>query len=116
MSVDAATLKKSYAELRSSMVEVLFRLDPMGIAFSGDDATELGVEANYDEYSPEVDSILPRLKEARSEEDVSHIVREEFVKWFGPISVEEFSKPVYIEIRNEIWRLWMASLLSRPSM
>jgi hypothetical protein len=97
------------------MVEVLFRLDPMGIAFEGDEATELGVEANHDEYSPEVDSILPRLRTAKSEDDVSSIVREEFTKWFGPISVEEFSKPVYVEIRSEIWRLWTASPLSRQN-
>ncbi len=71
---------KQREELRSRnplafelLSNILFTEDPMCINF----------EINTDEYEPEVGTILPRLRECRSAEDVRRVVYEEFVRWFG---------------------------------
>lgn len=106
MSPEHKQLSTKYTTLYASMVELFFHLDPMGIAFDDEDS-EFG--PNYDEYSPEVGTILPRLKETRSEADVFAVIREEFSKWFGPLSVSEFDRPVYAELARETWKLWNES-------
>jgi len=65
-------LKRAYGAAYARLSDILFREDPIGINF----------DENTDEYEPEVDTILPRLRDAHSEEDVRGIVHEEFVKWF----------------------------------
>jgi len=70
--MNRAEIKALYRELYSEVEEILFKIDTMGINF----------EDNTDEYDPEVDTILPRLKYAKSEEDVHEIVYEEYVRWF----------------------------------
>jgi hypothetical protein len=106
MSPEQKQLKQKYASLDARMVELFFRLDPMGIAFDGEDSA---FGPNYDEYSPEVGTILPRLKETQSEADVFSVIREEFSKWFGPLSISEFDRPVYVELSRETWKLWNES-------
>lgn len=87
-------LKKNYRELYQSVSEVLFRHDPIGINF----------ETNDDEYEPEVDTILPRLKNCDCAEDVLDVVHEEFIKWFDEDIADD--KKTYEEIAKEIWDLW----------
>ena len=82
--------------------EILFRHDPIGINF----------EDNRDEYDPEVDTILPRLKEARDADDVQSIVYEEFVRWFDEKIAGKKSNVVYKNISLEIWEAWVK--FSRP--
>lgn len=67
-----ADLKRAYGAAYARLSEILFREDPIGINF----------EENTDEYEPEVGTILPRLRDACSVDDVRQIVHEEFVKWF----------------------------------
>lgn len=67
-----ADLKRAYGEAYARLSDILFSEDPIGINF---------VE-NTDEYEPEVGTILPRLRDTRSADDVRQIVHEEFVKWF----------------------------------
>lgn len=82
-----------YAEVE----KILFRVDPIGINF-GD---------NFDEYAPEVGAIIPRLDDARSEDDVRCIVHEEFVQWFGAEIAGAASRQVYKDAAKEIWQAWL---------
>ena len=87
-------LKRQYNKLYLEVEQILFRHNPIGINF----------ETNSDEYDPEVNTILPRLKDANNEEDVLNIVYEEFIKWFDPETTG--AKDSYKEIANEIWTAW----------
>jgi hypothetical protein len=90
-------LRAEYGELFDSTAALLFRHDPIGINFDGE---------NTDEYEPEVETILPRLRSCHSAEDVLQVVHEEFVRWFD--SGTAGSPERYQEIASEIWRLWQA--------
>lgn len=87
-------LKRAYAGLFDAVTELLLRHDPIGINFG----------CNADEYEPEVGSILPRLKECSSAEDVQRIVHEEFVRWFDAATAGDASR--YEPIAEELWELW----------
>lgn len=89
-------LRQNYKRLYSKVEEILFRHDPMGI--------NLG--ENTDEYDPEVSTILPRLKEAKSETDVHAILYEEFVHWFGADTVGNEDSEIYKGTAKEIWTAW----------
>ena len=91
---DRARLRREYGTLYDVVAEILFRHDPVGINF----------ETNTYEYEPEVDTILPRLRDCRSVEDVTEVVQQEFVYWFG----EEIAGPKegFREAAEEIWRVW----------
>jgi hypothetical protein len=82
-----------YQRLVDELERLLYRHDPIGIAF-GD---------NPDEYSPEAGTIAPRLAEAQSVEDVLRVVHEEFVRWFDDDTVGTPSR--YQTIAEEIWAL-----------
>lgn len=84
-------LKREYRELYDEVLEILFRNDPIGINF----------EINIDEYEPEVSTILPRLKEARSPEDLQKIIHQEFVRWFDADIAGSRAK--YARIAREVW-------------
>ena len=68
-----AALRQRFGSLYDFILGLLFEVDPIGINF----------ETNADEYEPEVDTILPRLEEGKTVEDLQRIVHEEFVRWFG---------------------------------
>ena len=59
-------------ELFEAILEILFRYDPIKIC---------NHTAGASEYSAEVNTILPRLENAKSVEDVHKIIYEEFVRW-----------------------------------
>ncbi|HMS87788.1 MAG TPA: hypothetical protein PKE56_05060 [Acidimicrobiales bacterium] len=73
--------------------ELLFRHDPIGLNF----------EDNTDEYLAEAESICLRRHEARTPEDLQHIMREEFVHWFD----ERLAGPAdrYRPIAEEAWQI-----------
>jgi hypothetical protein len=72
--------------------EILFRHDPMRI----------NAGSNTDEYDPEVGTILPRLKQCRSAQEVQEVVYEEFESWFGiPGEQAKYCRP-----SQEIWSAW----------
>jgi hypothetical protein len=88
-------LKAEYGALFDAVTAILFRHDPIGIAF----------ENPYgDEYEPEAGTILPKLRSCRSGEDVLLVVHQEFVRWF----YEDTAGPRegYAKIASEIWELW----------
>lgn len=88
-------IKQQYGQLYLDIEEILFRYDPVGINF----------KENTDEYDPEVDTILPRLKDAKSVDDVHDIVYEEFVKWFEQVAGDK-NQDSYIRASWEIWGAW----------
>ncbi|MBC7933623.1 MAG: hypothetical protein H7Z38_23935 [Rubrivivax sp.] len=87
-------LKREYGTLFDVLTEILFRHDPIGIGF----------EENRDEYDLEAETILPRLWQCQSVEDVTEIVHQEFQDWFTPEVAG--AKEKYIEIAEDIWRVW----------
>ncbi|HVV17423.1 MAG TPA: hypothetical protein VHH90_09495 [Polyangia bacterium] len=68
-----AAIRRQFGNLYDFLLALLFEVDPVGINF----------ETNADEYKPEVDTILPRLRDGQSVDDVQRIIHEEFVRWFG---------------------------------
>jgi hypothetical protein len=84
-------LRHEYGHIYDRISELLFAWDPKGINF-GD---------NTDEYEPEVDTILPRLRTCKSAEDVQRVVFEEFCRWFG----EDEAGPLamYERTGHDIW-------------
>ena len=84
--------KKEFVELRETIETILRRHDPIGL---------IGMGAPEDEYDPEVGTILPRLKEATTEDQLKGIVHAEFVRWFGA----ETAGPVdlYTAPARELW-------------
>jgi hypothetical protein len=92
------TSRLQYKNLHSGLTALLYRHDPLGLAAAG---------APKDEYEPEVSTIIPRLKDANSAEDVRRIVHEEFLHWFDG---EETAGPesAYSRIAQDIWTTFMA--------
>jgi hypothetical protein len=57
--------------------------------------------ARPEEYTPEVNTIMPRLAGAESEAAVLRIVHEEFVRWRTPAVAGGEER--YAEIARDIW-------------
>ncbi len=87
-------LKLQYGNLFDCVAEILFRHDPAGINF----------EDNTDEYEPEARTILPKLKDCHSVEDVMTVVHQEFQRWFDPDFAGKRER--YRKVAEEIWHLW----------
>jgi hypothetical protein len=87
-------LRTEYGELFDSTAAILFRHDPARINF----------EVNQGEYEPEAGTILPRLRNCQSRDEVLRVVHEEFVRWFGAATAGPSES--YHEIASEIWQLW----------
>ena len=84
-------------DLVASLEALLFRHDPVGIDF----------ENNTDEYRPEAEAIVLRLPEAATEHDLDRIIREEFVRWFGPDTANSVDVGHYAQIAHEAWPIWL---------
>jgi hypothetical protein len=78
---DITTLRARFGTAYDRLLKLLFEEDP----------EELNYGDNTDEYGPEVRTILPRLGECSSVDDVQSVVFEEFRRWFGPAPVERQS-------------------------
>jgi hypothetical protein len=90
-------LRSTYGTLFDDIASILFEEDPIGINF----------ETNKDEYEPEVGTILPRLANARSVDDVERILHEEFCRWFDNVDVGP--KERYRFAAQKVWLLWLAA-------
>ena len=87
-------LRELYGVVYEQLNGILFAEDPMDINF----------EDNTDEYEPEVGTILPRLHECQSADDVRLVVHEEFVTWFG-VSIagpQERYQTIAVRVWDEI--------------
>lgn len=94
IKLERSELRRKYGQLFDNVSSILFVADLQGINF----------ETNIDEYEPEVGTILPRLTQAKSVNDVALIVCEEFSKWFGDGETRTVSQ--YNEVAEQIWREW----------
>ncbi len=74
-----AALKAQYRGLYNDGLSILFAHDPIGLN-SGD---------NEDEYAPEVQTNLPRLRQARSADDIHRMMHEDCIGWFGGMAAPE---------------------------
>ncbi len=75
------------------VLTILAEHDPIGIAF------------HPTEYDPEVRTILPRLGEAATVEDLTGIVHEEFVRCFSPRTAGPPMR--YQPIAEQIWEAYL---------
>ena len=86
-------LWNKFPDLYEALVGILFQHDPVRICDDSNATQET-------EYAPEVDTILPRLKEVSSIQELRQVVYEEFIRWFdrsaGPI--ERYDQAV-----QDIW-------------
>lgn len=87
-------IKAEYNSLFEVVSEILFRLDPIGINFKD----------NTDEYEPEVETILPRLKTCDSQLKARKVIHQEFSRWFDAETAGDEDR--YEEIAQEIWNAW----------
>ena len=94
-------LKAEYGKLYDSVATLLFRHDPIGMAF----------EVNTDEYESEAETILPLLRSCRSVDDVLRAVHGEFIRWFDADTAGP--QEGYKGIASEIWQLWQEHLADR---
>jgi hypothetical protein len=90
-------LKQKYGMAYQRLSEILFVEDPAGINY----------ETNTDKYEPEVGTILRRLHDCKSANDVNRIVREEFLKWFDgtatfPDRYQKVAKRIWEEVIPEL--------------
>lgn len=90
---------REYAMMYYQALKIIHRQDPIYIGYFPD------------EYIPEVETILPRLKEANSPDHLFHIVEEEFRKWFGGTNTRPDAEQKYKEISKQLWLLWQRSTL-----
>jgi hypothetical protein len=94
VKLERSELRRRYGQLFDKVSSILFEADLIGINF----------ETNTDEYEPEADTILPRLNQAKSVDDVALIVFEEFCRWFDDDEAGSVSQ--YREVAEKIWREW----------
>jgi hypothetical protein len=83
-----------HQQLYNELLSLFARHDPIGLVKIG---------APNDEYSPEVERILPRLGEAHSVEDLERIVHEVFVSMFDERLAK--SPEHYRDIALEAWEI-----------
>lgn len=89
--LDKQPLWHTYPILYEQVLAICVDADPIGICDGGERRTA---------YTPEVNTLLPRLKEAGVAEDLIRIVREEFIAWFGSTAVRHDGSE---DIGRAIW-------------
>jgi hypothetical protein len=96
-----ASLKAAHGDLYTEVSRLVREADPIRLISRG---------TPDNEYDPEVSTILPRLREAKSPGDVQRIAHEEFVHWF----TAEIAGPAeeYAEVSKNIWEAWNKVLLN----
>jgi hypothetical protein len=67
-------METRYQVLVAAIERALNGADPIGLLEAG---------APSDEYGSEIGAILPRIVNAQRSEDVTDVLHEEFLRWFG---------------------------------
>lgn len=88
-------VKAKYGNLYDEVVAILYQHDPVALSRAG---------APEDEYEPEAGTIVPRLREARSADDVRRIIHEEFVHWFDAALAGPETE--YAQAARDVWAAW----------
>lgn len=81
-------------EFFAAVSKLMFEHDPISINFG----------ENTDEYEAEAGSVIPRLINCASADDVTAVVHEEFQRWFGKDTAGDRSR--YASLGKDIWVLW----------
>jgi hypothetical protein len=87
-------MKKKNRSLHLDISAILLKYDPM----------KIGAAVESDEYDLEAATILSRIKEVHSKEELTDIVYEEFQSWYGKDAVGE--RDLYEKMAAEIWETW----------
>ena len=87
-------MKKKNRALHLDISAILLKYDPMHV----------GSVAETDEYDLEAATILSRIKEVHTKEELADIVYEEFQSWYGREEVGD--KETYVQMADEIWEVW----------
>jgi hypothetical protein len=87
------SLKAAYGALYTEVSRLMREADPIRL---------IAIGAPEDEYDVELRTILPRLREAKSADDVQRIVHEEFVHWFSAEIAG--SAAGYADVSKKIWK------------
>jgi hypothetical protein len=95
MTSERDAVKLQFGALFDEVSAALFAADPVGANFG----------TNTDEYDPEAGTILSRLQDAHSADDVQVIVYEEFCRWVGKPDAGEVGR--YEEVSEIIWEAWL---------
>lgn len=97
---ESERLRAEQPGLFAEIHEIITRHDPMGIIFEDSPAAET-------EYDPEVGTIIPRLSEAHTLDDVRRIVDDEFDRWFGADTSRDPRRITCMRgMAGEIWDAW----------
>ncbi len=67
-------MERRYKALLTAVERAIHDADPIGLLEGG---------APADEYSPEIGTIVPRVGNAQSVDEITAVLYEEFVRWFG---------------------------------
>ncbi len=95
-------VRAEYGDFFAAIHAIIARHDPVGMIWPGDPC-----EYAETEYDNEVGTILPRLEEAHTAEDVSTIVNEEFAFWFGTEVMQQPHRQARMRgLTEEIWHAW----------
>jgi hypothetical protein len=95
MNTERSELKRRFATLFDEVSAALFAADPLGINTGG----------NIDAYDPQAGTILPRLQDAHSADDVQVIIYEECCPRFGKEKAGAIGR--YDEVSEIIWEAWL---------
>lgn len=87
-------VRTEYPQLFVAVSRAMFERDPIGINFN----------TNTDEYEPEAGTVIPRLKDCSSLNEVVDVLHEEFGRWFG--AEEAGDRDRYVELAKDIWSLY----------
>jgi hypothetical protein len=67
-------MDERYQVLAAAIERAINEADPIGLLQGG---------APADEYGSEIGTILPRIANAKQPDDVTDVLHEEFLRWFG---------------------------------
>ena len=81
-----------YQAVVAAVEHAINEADPIGLLEGG---------APADEYSPEIGTIVPRLVNAQSVDEVTAVLHEEFLRWFGGDTAG--SRQAYEAPARQIW-------------
>ncbi len=87
-------MKKKNRALHLDISAIILKYDPM----------QIGAAVESDEYDLEAATILSRIKEVHSKEELADIVYEEFQSWYGKDAAGE--REQYEKMADEIWETW----------
>jgi hypothetical protein len=87
-------VRKKDPQFFAAVSNAMFQRDPIGINF----------KTNTDEYDAEAGTVIPRLNECSSSDEVATVLHQEFSRWFGTDTAGDRAR--YVELAKDIWALW----------